>query len=195
MIVKGQAFRVGFDMWNANGTPNSVETPLCEVRQDNGDYAACTNSPRQASDSGANATEDWDILLTAAEMTGDLVTLRATATGCNPTVVRIYTESVITKNPMEETVPGTHTQGTAGYALGLLASGDGTYTDIVVDNVGQAVSGADVRAFSGAACADLKQTVQTDELGSFTLRLPAGDYCIKIDHPDFVEKTLQVTVA
>lgn len=98
-------------------------------------------------------------------------------------------------DPLEAEVPGSYAQGTAGYALGQIASGDGTYTTTVEYPAGTPVVGAVVTAYTDEDClTDPLQTVVTNELGSFTLRLPVGDYYARIDHPDFVSEIIEVSV-
>lgn len=98
-------------------------------------------------------------------------------------------------DPLEVEVPGDYAQGTAGYALGQIASGDGSYTTTVEYPAGTPVVGAVVTAYTDEDClTEPLQTVITNELGSFTLRLPLGDYYARIDHPDFVSEIIEVTV-
>ena len=58
-------------------TPEPLMTPACEVSLDGGAFAACTNTP------GTEISDGWYyILLTAAEMNGIEIVLKATAAGC-----------------------------------------------------------------------------------------------------------------
>ena len=84
--VYGVAFAVTFPLLDADGDPISPSSPDSEVSKNGDTFADCTNEATEI----ATSSGICYLLLTAAEMTADIVTVRIQSTGAKTTVLTLY---------------------------------------------------------------------------------------------------------
>lgn len=87
-VQKGVAKLIGFDLVTTAGAEDTTSTPTVQISKDGGAYAATTNAAARLGSTGS-----FSLALTSAEMTADLVKIRAVASGDVPVFLNLYTES------------------------------------------------------------------------------------------------------
>lgn len=89
-IARAAAFRVSFPLYDSTtGLLKTGSSPAGTVSLDGGNFAAVTDAPLEIQTSGV-----YELTLTAAEMTADLVTVKVTAAGALAVTLHIQTDTV-----------------------------------------------------------------------------------------------------
>ena len=111
MIEKGIARTIAFTM--RDSTTGAPKTTLIagdvtvKISKDGGAFAAATNAPVAIQDTAVN-TGEFSLVLTATEMTADVIVIKATAAACIEVRQKIATEA-------------NYTATKAGYITGTVA--------------------------------------------------------------------------
>jgi len=170
--VYGVAFTVVFPLLDADGDPVSPSSPDSEVSKNGDTFADCTNEATEI----ATSSGVCYLLLTAAEMTADIVTVQIKSTGAKTTVITLY--------PRKLPILSTGTcQGANDTGDIQLASGDSAVDDIyngclvvaVIDTVTEArVINDYVGSTKTAEVSPAWNTAAPDSNDTYTIYMPEG---------------------
>lgn len=174
--VYGLPFVVVAPLLDADGDPVSPSSPDSE-RSLNGDtFADCTNEVTEI----ATSSGICYLLLTAAEMTADIVTVRIQSTGAKTTVLTLYPRKLVTLS--SGTCQGSNDTGDVQLAAGDSAIDDyynGCIIAVVVDSTTEVRLINDyVGSTKVAEVAPAFVTAQPDSNDTYTVYLPEGRHVV-----------------
>lgn len=163
-------FGIVFPLLDADGDPISPSSPDSEVSKNGDTFADCTNEAVEI----ATSTGICYLLLTAAEMTADVVAVRIQSTGAKTTVMTLYPRKLVAMRT------GTCAGGAAGsMTLDASASAvDDFYNGMVVvgvlDGATEARVITDYTGSTQVAAVTPNWNTTPDSDDTFTIYLPEG---------------------
>lgn len=177
--VYGVAFAVTFPLLDADGDPISPSSPDSEVSKNGDTFADCTNEATEI----ATSSGICYLLLTASEMTADIVTVRIQSTGAKTTILTLY--------PRKLPILATGTcQGANDTGDIQLASGDSAIDDYyngclcvaVIDGTTEARLINDyVGSTKVGEVSPAWNTAAPDNTDTYTIYLPEGRQVVPTD--------------
>lgn len=168
----GLAYYVTFPLLDADGDPISPSSPDSEVSKNGDTFADCANEATEI----ATSSGICYLLLTAAEMTADIVTVQIKSTGAKTTVLTLYPRKLVALT--SGTCQGSNDTGDI-----QLASGDSAIDDyyngcLVVAVIDGATEARIINDYVGstkvAEVSPAWQTAQPDADDTYTIYLPEG---------------------
>lgn len=191
--VYGVAFMVTFPLLDADGDPTSPSSPDSEVSKNGDTFADCTNEATEI----ATSSGVCYLLLTAAEMTADIVTVRIQSTGAKTTIITLYPRKLVVL--ATGTCRGSNDTGDIQLASGDSAIDDyynGCLCVAVIDSVTEArIINDYVGSTKVAEIAPAWNTAQPDSNDTYTIYLPEGRQVVQSSLLAMLGTTLTETSA
>lgn len=168
--VYGLPWAVKFPLLDADGDPISPSSPDSEISKNGDDFVNCTNEAVEIGPSSGSCY----LLLTAAEMTADVVEVQVKSTGAKTTILTFYPAKLVALRS------GTAQGGASGYIT--LDSSAGAKDDIwngclVVATIDSNVEARVISDYTGSskqAAVVPNWNVNPDSDDTFVIYLPEG---------------------
>ncbi len=170
--VRGMAWVVEFPLLDADGDPVSPSSPDSEVSLNGDTFGDCTNEAVEI----ATSTGVCYLILTAAEMTADVVGVRIQSTGAKTTVITLFPRKLVALS--SGTCQGSNDTGDIQLASGDSAIDDyynGCLVVAVIDGTTEArIINDYVGSTKVAEVSPAWNTAQPDSSDTYTIYLPEG---------------------
>lgn len=168
--IYGVPFGVAFPLLDSTGAPISPSSPDSEVSKNGDTFADCTNEAVEI----ATSSGICYLLLTAAEMTADVVTVQIKSTGAKTTVLTLYPRKLVS---LRSGTSQTGAAGTITLDAGASAIDDYYNGCIIVATIDTLIEARVITDYVGStkiASVTPNWNVTPDSDDTFIIYLPEG---------------------